>query len=327
MVITRTPLRIAIAGGGTDLPSYYTRRGGFFISAAINQYIYIGMQRTFTREIVLKYSEMERTQNVADIKHDIIRGSLESFDVSRGFEMASFADIPAGTGMGSSGSFAVGFLKGLSALDQKTISQEKLAHDASDLVIKKLKRPDGLQDQYAAAYGGINCYTVASNGAISVEPLKLAPQTLNTLRDRLALFFTGFYRQSETILNVQKEKSEAGDAEMISALDKIKELGLKTKIELERGNTDAFGEIMREHWEHKKKRSPDMSNSLINEWYDRALHAGALGGKVIGAGGGGFLLFYTSDREKLVRELASTGLVPVRFDFDFEGSTLLVNAV
>ena len=326
MIITRTPLRVAIGGGGTDLPSYYSRRGGFFISAAINQYIYIGMQRTFTREIILKYSEMERVQNISDIKHDIIREALKNFDVAQGFEMASFADIPAGTGMGSSGSFTVGFLKGLSALDNKSIPHDQLARDASELVMKKLNRPDGFQDQYTAAYGGINCYTIDTAGTIVVEPLKLSGATLNALRDRLALFFTGFYRQAGEILSQQKEKTELGDAEVLTSLDKIKELGLIIKAELERGNPDAFGEVMREHWEQKKKRSPDMTNSLINQWYETALKNGASGGKVIGAGGGGFLLFYTKDKEKLLHEMTSAGLTHVRFDFDFEGSSLLVKA-
>src|SRR3989338_5329493 len=323
MIITRTPLRIAIGGGGTDLPSYYSQFGGFFISAAIDKYIYISMQRTFTNEVILKYSKMERVQSLDEIEHDIVRSALTSYDFSKGFEMASFADIPAGTGLGSSGSFTVGLLKGLSALDNKIMPADMLAHQASHLVMETLNSPDGKQDQYAAAYGGINCYTVNTGGQVSVESLQMSHETLDKLRDHLALFFTGFYRQSEKNLNIQKEKSEAGDSAMLESLHFIKGLGFKIKDALEKGNIETFGLLMNEQWKHKKKRLGDMTNSLIDNWYDLALQNGALGGKVIGAGGGGFLLFYSTDREKLADVLTKAGLQHVRFDFDFEGSKLL----
>lgn len=325
MIITRTPLRIAIGGGGTDLPSYYSKFGGFFISAAIDKYVYLGMQETFTNELILKYSEMERAKSVDDIKHDIARAALKSYgyDVARGLEMASFADIPAGTGLGSSGSFTVGFLKGLHALDQKTISADALAESASHLVMNILQRPDGLQDQYAASRGGINCYTVNTVGKVTVEPLRVSQATLDTLRDHLALFFTGFYRQSESNLRVQKEQSEARDQSMLEGLHKIKEIGFNIKDALEKGSPEAFGFLMKEHWESKKKRQGEMTNSLIDQWYERALANSAVGGKVIGAGGGGFLLFYASDRERLIKALTAAGLRHVRFNFDFEGSKIL----
>jgi D-glycero-alpha-D-manno-heptose-7-phosphate kinase len=325
MIVTRTPFRISIGGGGTDLPSYYSKYGGFFISAAIDKYMYLMVQRPFTKEIHLKYAETERVKDVGKIKHPIVREVLRNhFNTNDGFEMSVSADIPAGTGLGSSGSFVTGLLKSVHALDNKIILPGQLAEDASDIVMNKLKRPDGKQDQYVAAYGGINSYTVDVDGTVDVEPLAISRETLDTLRDRLVLFFTGFYRQSETILGEQKKKSESEDKKMIEGLHYIKDLGKKIKDVLENEKPDEFGEIMLEHWEHKKTRAKNMSNSLINKWYDVALKNGAIGGKVIGAGGGGFLMFYAEDREKLVSTLMKEGLTRVRFDFDFEGAKSLV---
>jgi D-glycero-alpha-D-manno-heptose-7-phosphate kinase len=325
MILTQTPLRIPIGGGGTDLPSYYSKFGGFFISAAINRYLCVAIQRTFSGEIVLKYSEIERVKSVDEIKHSIIKAALKRYGVADSFEMASFADIPAGTGLGSSGSFTVGLVRGLYALKNQYVPTERLAEEASDLLMNTLNRPDGKQDQYATAYGGINCYTVSTDGRVTVEPLKISDLTLGKLRDNLLMFFTGFYRQADEILNVQKERTETGDEKMIEGLHFIKDLGSKIKKALEDGRADEFGGLMREHWEHKKKRAEKMTNTLIDQWYELALQNGALGGKIVGAGGGGFLLFYTADREKLIKAMTAAGLRLVKFDFDFEGSKLLLS--
>ena len=324
MIITRAPLRIPLGGGGTDLPSYYSQFGGFFLSAAINKYIYISAQPTFGGEIIVKYSEVEQPKQVHEIRHDIIREALKLHNIHKGIEVVSFADIPAGTGLGSSGAFSVALLRSLYAFKGQIVPTHTLAEEANYLMMNVLRRPDGKQDQHVAVFGGINCYTIDRDGKVDVEPLVLTRGMLEHLTDKLVMFFTGFYRQSETILAIQREKSEMGNSEMLENLHFIKDLGRKIKDALEAGNFDRFGDLMHMHWEHKKKRAPTMTNALIDKWYTMAMKNGARGGKIMGAGGGGFLLFYADDRGKVVNVLRQEGLKEVRFNFDFEGAKLIV---
>ena len=324
MIIVRSPLRITLGGGGTDLPSYYEKFGGFLISAAIDRYVYITLHRTFQPGFIIKYSLMEKTQQINKIKHPIIRESLKLLGMDNNYlEIASMADIPAGTGLGSSGSFTTALLKALHAYNHNLIHPEELAQQACDIEINKLKEPIGKQDQYIAAYGGITCFEFKKNGKVKAYPLKIEKEVLYGLEDNLLLFFTGYTRSASDILKEQHHKSKANDKAMIDNLHFIKELGFESKKALEKGDLNKLGELMNIHWEYKKKRSSFMSNKKINDWYDLALKNGALGGKLIGAGGGGFLMFYAADIIKLRRAMTKAGLEEIRFRFDFEGTKVM----
>ena len=324
MIITRSPLRITLGGGGTDLESYYSQHDGFLISAAIDKYVYITINKPFIPEIFLKYSKIERVMDIDSIEHPIIRESLKLIDPNiHQLEITSIADIPAGTGLGSSGSFTTALLKGLNHHEKNILSQAELAKQACEVEIEKLREPIGKQDQYIAAYGGITCFEFCKNGDVKVSPLKISKETLHNLEDNLLLFFTGYSRSASSILKEQNDKSKESDEEMISNLHFVKELGMKSKTALENGDLEEFGKLMNVHWENKKKRSGNMSNPKINEWYDLALKNGAIGGKLIGAGGGGFLMFYAKDKSKLRKMLAEAGLEEIRFKFDFEGTKII----
>lgn len=325
MIITRSPLRISLGGGGTDLPSYYQDHGGFLIAAAIDKYVYITCHKTFNDEIILKYSQLEKVNSVSEIDHPIIREAfrLVNPEISS-IEITSMADIPSGTGLGSSGSFTTALLKALHAHQQNLVHPSELAEQACDIEINKLGEPIGKQDQYIAAYGGLTCFEFLPNGSVKADPLKINQETLYDLEDNLLLFFTGYSRSASSILIEQHVKSQSHDQDMIENLHFVKELGLKSKAALESGDLMTFGDLMDIHWHHKKKRSQAMSNSRINEWYSLAMANGAVGGKLIGAGGGGFLMFYTQDKSKLRHTMMKEGLEEVRFRFDFEGTKVIV---
>lgn len=324
MIITRTPLRISMGGGGTDLPSYYSKYGGSVISAAINRYIYIALHKTFRKNYIIKYSTHEAVDTVQEIKHPIVREAFQCHQVGPNIEMVSMADIPAGTGLGSSGSFNVGLLRAIYGFKREHVPTQALAEEACGIEIDRLKEPIGKQDQYIAAFGGIICLEIARDGTVSVSPLRLSSETLHDLEDNLLLFFTGYSRNAGDILVDQKRKSEKQDRSMLENLHFIKELGVSIKKSLENGKTQEFAALMHQHWERKKARSSSISNSEINRWYDVGFANGALGGKLIGAGGGGFLMFYASDRVRLREVMAKEGLTEVRFAFDYEGSKILV---
>ena len=324
MLITRTPLRISIGGGGTDLPSYYEQRGGFVISAAISKHMFIAINRTFTDDYLLKYSQLERCATVDEIQHRIVRAVLTEHGVEPGVEIVSVADIPAATGLGSSGAFTVGLLRAVYALGREHVSPGALAQEAARIEIEVLGEPVGKQDQYIAAFGGLTCFELSPDGGVAVSPLAVSNQTLHTLEERLLLFFTGYSRSAGSILADQHERSQVGDAEMLDNLDRTKELGLEIKRVLEHGEPDAFGELMKEHWERKRRRSAGISNGDIDRWYEAGIANGAVGGKLVGAGMGGFLMFYAQDPAALREAMAREGLPETRFSFDFDGSTVLV---
>ncbi|MEE9317254.1 MAG: hypothetical protein V3U48_03070 [Rhodospirillales bacterium] len=320
MIITRTPLRISIGGGGTDLPSYYEQFGGFVISAAINKYIYITVNRTFRPGYLLKYAETEHVQTINEIQHGLLRETLRLMEIEPMVETVSIADVPAGTGLGSSGSFTVGLLHAFRAYKRLKISAEELAQTANHIEMTILGEPCGKQDHYIAAYGGLTCQEYHPDGTVTVSPLKLPEATLKDLSENMMLFFTGYSRAAAEILDDQKKKTEKGDSGMLDNLHFIKDLGVRIKDRLEAGDALGFAELMNEHWEHKKARSKNISNDHVNALYDLARKNGALGGKLVGAGSGGFLLFYTLDRPKLRAAMSKEGLQEMDFAFDFDGS-------
>ena len=325
MIITRSPLRISLGGGGTDLPSYYGEHGGFLIAGAIDRYVYVTVFRPFTPGIFLKYSQLEHVDQVEEVNHRIVREALKFFDLKTPqIEITTLADIPAGTGLGSSGSFTTALLKALYAHRKRLVHPHELAELACDIEINRLSEPIGKQDQYIAAYGGLTCFTFEKDGRVEAEPLKVTMDTLFDLEDNLLLFFTGFARDAGSILKDQHARSLQNDAEMIKNLHFVKELGYRSRECLEKGCTAEFGALMHEHWKHKKKRSASMSNSKIDEWYEHGFKNGANGGKLVGAGGGGFLMFYAEDRNRLRHAMARAGLEEVRFRFDFEGTKVMV---
>jgi D-glycero-alpha-D-manno-heptose-7-phosphate kinase len=325
MIITRSPLRISLGGGGTDLPSYYKKHSGFLIAAAIDKYVYITLHQTFKQELILKYSKLEHVNSIEEIQHPIIREGLRLIGMTDPhLEITSMADIPSGTGLGSSGSFTTALLKALHAYKKNIVHPQGLAEQACQIEIEKLKEPIGKQDQYIAAYGGLTCFQFLPNGHVEATPLKVDPETLYNLEDNLLLFFTGYSRAASTILKEQDEKSRQSNRDMTDNLHFVKELGYQSQEALEVGDLCKFGELMNVHWEHKKKRSGGMSNTDIDHWYSLAMDNGALGGKLIGAGGGGFLMFYAGDKTRLRHALTHAGLREVRFRFDFEGTKVVI---
>ncbi len=325
MIIARSPLRISLGGGGTDLPSYYEKFGGFLISAAIDKYVYITLHETFVPDIIIKYSKLERVANVSEIEHPIIREALRLVGIDHGYwEMASMADIPAGTGLGSSGSFTTALLKALHAYRRNLVPNAEIAAQACEIEIERLKEPVGKQDQYIAALGGITCFNFHPGGRVDAQPARVAEETRYNLEDNLVLFFTGYSRSAGAILKDQNEKSKEADQTMLDNLHRTKEIGNASARALETGDLREFARLMDEHWQRKRARSAGMSNDRINEWYDLAKNNGALGGKLIGAGGGGFLMFYVEgEKSRLRHVLRQAGLKEVRFRFDFEGTKLV----
>jgi D-glycero-alpha-D-manno-heptose-7-phosphate kinase len=324
MIIGRSPLRITLGGGGTDLPSYYREHGGFLVAAAIDKHVYVAMHRTTLDDMLIRYSQIERPKHRSEIRHPIIRTALELVDIQEpNIEITSMADIPAGTGLGSSGSFATALLKVLYGYRKHFIHPQELAELASHIEIDLLKEPVGKQDTYIAAFGGTTCFTFENSGEVKARPLRISDENRALLEDSLLLFSTGFYREASKTLSEQDAKTRAHDPSMIDNLHRVKEMGQRSCEALERGDLAGFGRLMHEHWEHKKKRSGAMSNPEIDRWYELGCAHGALGGKLIGAGGGGFLMFYTEDKTRLRRAMQEAGLKEVTFGFDFEGTKLL----
>ncbi len=327
MIITRSPSRISLGGGGTDLPSYYRQYGGFVISAAIDKYVYITLHDTFFEEAIIKYSQTERVRKTEEIRHPLIREALLLTGVpAEGLEIASMSDIPAGTGLGSSGSFTTALLQALHMHKKTIVPKQELAEQACHIEIDLAHEPVGKQDQYIAAFGGITCFEFLPDDRVQVSPLRLSSEALANLEDNLLLFFTGYTRSASHILADQDQRTRSMEQSMIDNLHFVKELGYQSRSALEAGDLRQFAEIMHVHWEHKKRRSGGMSNSSIDEHYELARANGALGGKLIGAGGGGFLMFYTEDKTRLRRAMLAAGLREVRFRFDFQGTAVVTQS-
>jgi D-glycero-alpha-D-manno-heptose-7-phosphate kinase len=324
MIIVRSPLRITLGGGGTDLPSYYREHEGFLVAAAIDRYVYITIHQMFQSGFIIKYSQLERAERREDIHHPIVREALALTGVTDKVEITSMADIPAGTGLGSSGSFTTALLRALHAHQKTIISTHDLAEQACHIEIERLHEPIGKQDQFIAAYGGVTCFRFNKSDTVEVWPAAVSAETLYNLEDGLVMFFTGMARSASAILKDQDDRSKSKDSAIIDNLHYVKDLGIRSLNALETGDLRKFGALMDEHWQHKKKRSGAMSNPEIDKWYELAMRNGALGGKLIGAGGGGFLLFLTEDKKPVRHALREAGLEEVRIRFDFEGTKTLV---
>jgi len=325
MIIVRSPLRITLGGGGTDLPSYYRLHEGFLIAAAIDKYVYITVHRNFANDLILKYSQLERVPSAKEVRHPIVREAFESLGLDgRAMEITSMADIPAGTGLGSSGSFTTALLRALHAHNHSIVHPRELAEQACHIEIERLGDPIGKQDQYIAAFGGITCFTFSRDGTVLAAPLAIDEETRYNLADNLLLFFTGFSRPASQILKDQDARMKRNDQLIIDSMHDVKDIALRSKAALEEGDLHSFGLLMHEHWEKKRKRSVGMTNPKIDAWYDLAMRNGAIGGKLIGAGGGGFLMFLAGNKIKLRHAMRDAGLTEVRFNFDFEGTKVIV---
>jgi D-glycero-alpha-D-manno-heptose-7-phosphate kinase len=320
VIFSRAPLRISLGGGGTDLPSYYREHGGFLVSGAIDKYVYMLTHTVFQRRYRMKYSELEEVDEISQIRHPILREGLLRHWCGSPLEIASVADVPAGTGMGSSGAYTVCLLKGLVRARHTSISPGDLAEAACGIEMDVLGEPVGKQDPYVAAHGGICAYTFHPDGHVDVEPLELDPDVLRRLRERLLLFYTGEARSASKVLLDQDRRSKAGDRQMIENLHRTKELGHQICELLKGGDLDAYAGLMHEHWEHKRRRSPGMANAHIDGLYELARDNGAIGGKLVGAGGGGFLLVYVRHPEETREAMVAAGASELAFDFEFGGA-------
>jgi len=324
MIITRTPLRISLGGGGTDIPSYYQENDhGFLVTAAIDKYVYIAVHENFENEILLKYSQVERSGSVAGLEHPLIKECLKSTGIDSSIEITSIADIPAGTGLGSSGTFTVGLLKALRAYKNTDTGNTSIAEEACEIEIEKLKEPSGKQDQYIAAHGGIRTMRIDHTGEVKLNNLEMSFASKNTLEDNLLLFYTGVRRSASQALN--DERKFLPPNELQESLDQTKALGYLSMTALESGDLFGFAELMNEQWRLKYSRQPSETHDLINSLIAGGISHGALGGKLIGAGGGGFLLFYSESKSGLRNFMKKSNLQEIPFRFDFSGSTVIVS--
>lgn len=324
MIITRSPLRLSLGGGGTDLPSYYQEFGGYLIAAAIDKYVYITVHQSWTEDLIVKYSKLEKVADVSQLQHPIVREAIKLVGVDgHHLEITSMADIPAGTGLGSSGSFTTALLKALYTFRGETVTNGRIAEEACHIEMNLLNEPVGKQDQYIAAIGGITEFHFANDGQVTFERLPVKPETLHNLEDNLILFFTGYTRSASAILSDQKKRSESRDQAMIDNLHFVKQVGVASREALLQGDLHRFSDLMKEHWEHKKRRSQGMSNATIDQLYNLALRNGAMSGKLIGAGGGGFLMFYSEEKTRLRRAMTDAGLREVRIRFDHQGTKVV----
>jgi D-glycero-alpha-D-manno-heptose-7-phosphate kinase len=327
VIVSRAPVRFSLGGGGTDLPSYSRQHGGFVVAAAVDKFVFVCVARRFQDTIRLAYSESEIVDSVDQIKHRIFRAALEHTALKSGLELHSLADVPANTGLGSSSSFTVALLNGLHALKREFVPAEQLAREACHLEIDVLKEPIGKQDQYIAAYGGISAMTFHPDGSVDVERLPLRDEVIDELESNLVIYYSGVERSASTILTEQAKTIRENKDAAVERMHRIKELGFETKRILLAGEIDRYGEMLHEHWTNKRKLASNMADGTIDEHYEAARRAGAIGGKLMGAGGGGFFMFYVrhAERRRLHETLSARGLRPMRFRFDFDGARIMAN--
>ena len=329
MITTRAPLRIPLGGGGTDLPSYYREHGGFVLSAGIDKYVYIQLNQLQVEEFVrVKYSRTERVDRPSEIEHPLLRESLLHTGTAGGVEIGAMADLPGRTGMGSSGAFTVALLAALFEHKLERVPRQELAEQAHHVEAVRAGQPAGKQDHYLAAFGGVTLLEIEPGGKVAVSALELDLHTREELSNSMLLFYTGIERESFDLLKQQETDTREGNAQVIESLHEVKRIGLEIKQALERGELDRFGDLLHHHWERKKLRSGKMSSDDIDRWYDSGRRAGALGGKLLGAGGGGFLMFYcpADRRGELRRTMTAEGLREMPFQFDRDGAKVLMNA-
>ena len=323
MFLSRSPLRISLAGGGTDLPSYYKLKGGLVISAAINKYIYVTVNKTWKKNFLLKYSEIEKKKKITSIKHNAIRETLSFFKIPDYLEISSISDVPAGTGLGSSGTFLVGLINVVNSFYNKNLSRYELADNACKIEMDILKEPSGKQDPFISGYGGLKIIRISKNGKTKIEELKISQDFIEELDDSFLTYFTGYTRQSKNILGEQEKKTKKKNKELIQSLDFVKEIANESINVFQRGSVQDYANLMNEHWNYKMKRSKNMSSNSINNLIEYGLHNGALGAKLIGAGGGGFVLFITKDKLKLRSKMKNLKLLELKYNFDYDGSVIL----
>jgi D-glycero-alpha-D-manno-heptose-7-phosphate kinase len=327
MIVSRAPVRFSLGGGGTDLPSYSRNHGGFVVAAAVDKFVFVCVARRFQDTIRLAYSESEIVDSVDKLKHRIFREGLRMSGIERGIELHSLADVPANTGLGSSSSFTVALMNGLHAYKREFVPVEQLAREACQLEIDILKEPIGKQDQYIAAYGGVSAMTFHPDGSVDVERLALRDDVIDELESNLVIYYSGVERAAASVLSEQAKTITANKDDAVQRMHRIKALGHETKRILLAGKTDTYGEMLHEHWTNKRALASNMAGSAIDEHYDAARKAGAIGGKLMGAGGGGFFMFYVRavDRRRVQETLAARGLRPMRFHFDFDGARIMAN--
>jgi D-glycero-alpha-D-manno-heptose-7-phosphate kinase len=329
MIITQTPFRLTLGGGGTDLPSYYSKYGGFILSMAIDKYMYISLNTPLLSDCIqVRYSQNEVCRGPSEVRHTLARAALEFLGIARQIEIVSIADIPAGTGLGSSGCYLIGLLNGLHTLLGRPVGPDQLAEEACHIELDLLRKPVGKQDQYMAAFGGLTTLNIDASGNVQVDVLRVHPETLESLEANTLLFYTGVSRDALDILGQQNREVRRDNAVVVESLHQIKEIGLEIQSALVRGDVHRFGELLDVHWQSKKRLSGGISNPQIDTWYELARKYGAVGGKISGAGGGGFLMVYCDDGKARLREaMSAAGLVELRFRLDYEGSKVLVNCM
>jgi D-glycero-alpha-D-manno-heptose-7-phosphate kinase len=327
MILSRAPVRFSLGGGGTDLPSYSSQHGGFLVAAAVDKYIYICAHRRFHDNVRLAYSKTETVDDIEKIEHRIFREALRFTGVTRGIELFSMADVPANSGLGSSSTFTVALLNALHAYKREFVATPRLAEEACHIEIDVLKEPIGKQDQYIAAYGGITAFTFNPDGTVVPERVPMKPEHIDDLENGLLIFYSGIERSASAVLSEQKKTIQSNKDDAVARMHRIKEIGYETRKLLMEGNLDLFGELMHEHWTNKRKLASNMTDSNIDEHYEAARKAGALGGKLMGAGGGGFFMFYVrpAERRRVYDTLTSRGLKPMRFRFDMDGARIEAN--
>jgi len=327
MIITRTPFRVTLGGGGTDLPSYYEKHGGFIFSFALNKYMFITVKRPFADHLIrLKYNISETVEKLSELKHDIARECLSKLNITDSIDVVSMADIPAGSGLGSSSSYTVGLLNALHTMNRDYIPLHDLAEEACEIEMYRLKKPMGKQDQYLAAYGGFSVLEIDTSGNVIVRRANISNTTIEGLNRNLLSFYTGVQRKNVGILDKQNKATEQNNSKVLESLHYIKESGYKILDIIEGGNITELGPMFDEHWKYKKRLADGITNPQFDEIYKIAKKNGALGGKITGAGGGGFFLFYCEENQsKLRKSMKDAGLQEMRFDFDYEGTKVLVN--
>ncbi len=328
MILARSPFRISLGGGGTDLPSYYSQHGGFLLSAAINKYLYIYVNQPAADEYIrVKYSIYEQVKDPTEVQHDLVRPALELLGFDKSIEIVSMADVPGGTGLGSSGTYLVTLLTALYEQKRERVPVQVIAEQSCHIEMDMAGHPVGKHDHYLAAFGGITVLDIERDGKVNVSPLDISLSTVEDFRSNVLIFFTGILRSSGDILEAQKRDTKRNDSTVVDSLHRTKELGFRIKESLETGDLEQFGALLHEHWENKKIRSGKISNPNIDRWYQVARENGALGGKIMGAGGGGFFMFYCPEGKKKVlrKAMAEEGLRELNYDFDFEGTKVLVN--
>ncbi|MFA6354735.1 MAG: galactokinase [Candidatus Paceibacterota bacterium] len=327
MIITRTPFRVTLGGGGTDLPSYYSKYGGFIFSAGLDKYMFVSVNRPVVDDLIrLKYSKSETVERLDQLQHEIARETLRMMGIEKGIEINSIADISAGTGLGSSSCYAVGLLRALHTLKREYVPLQQIAEEDFKVEAEILGRPIGKQDPYLAAFGGLTILEIEKDGKVKIRKANVSDETIDALNRNMLLFFTGTTRSADDILGEQSTGVKEEKKDVIESMHYIKELGYEILEAVESGNVDEVGRLFHAHWQHKKKISAKMSNEHFDKIYEVARENGALGGKISGAGGGGFFTFYAEKNHgKLKKVMAEMGLREMRYHFDLEGSKVLVD--